>query len=85
VASARQCATPRPVTAARTERPGPLAVPSTSSCPSSRDFTDPEKPVSIITIGLSRIAKATGGFSILARKPGDMSALFKKAMAARFS
>lgn len=57
-------------------------------------LADPERPVSIITIGISedadadalgRIAKATGGFSIVARQPEDMSALFQKAMAARFS
>jgi hypothetical protein len=57
-------------------------------------LADPERPVSIITIGISedadadalgRIAEATGGFRIVARQPEDMSALFQKAMAARFS
>jgi hypothetical protein len=54
---------------------------------------DPERPIQIIAIGithdadeaaLSRIATATGGFSMIAERPEDMAAIFQKAMEARF-
>jgi len=57
-------------------------------------LADPGRPVSIITIGISgdadvkalhTIADATGGFSLVARQPADMKALFQRAMTARFS
>ena len=52
-----------------------------------------ERPVQIIAIGithdadedaLTRIAAATGGFSMVAERPEDMIAIFQKAMEARF-
>jgi len=57
-------------------------------------LANPDKPVSIITIGISKdadknalrdIAEATGGFSIVAERPEDMTTLFRQAMQARFA
>ncbi|MGL5811262.1 MAG: VWA domain-containing protein [Nocardioides sp.] len=59
-----------------------------------KGLADPERPVSIITIGISedadadalrQIAEATGGFSLIARRPEDVSAVFQKAMATRLT
>ncbi len=55
---------------------------------------NPDKPINIITIGISKdadrtalraISEATGGFSIAAERPEDISTLFRQAMQARFS
>jgi len=54
---------------------------------------DPKRPIQIIAIGithdadeaaLTRIATASGGFSMIAERPEDMAAIFEKAMEARF-
>lgn len=58
------------------------------------NLANPDKPVNIITIGISKdadndalrkIADATGGFSIIAERPEDMATLFRQAMQARFA
>jgi hypothetical protein len=57
-------------------------------------LSNPDKPVNIITIGISKdadkdalrkISEATGGFSIIAERPEDMTTLFRQAMQARFA
>ena len=54
---------------------------------------DPKRPIQIIAIGitrdadeaaLTRIATAAGGFSMIAERAEDMTAVFEKAMQARF-
>jgi Bacterial extracellular solute-binding protein/von Willebrand factor type A domain len=57
-----------------------------------KKLADPQKPVRIITIGISAdadakalkaIAKATGSFSFIARRPQDIGTAFQQAMVAR--